>query len=67
MRTAKISGPVNSSSVIEMCEARYIWKEVNYSLFLYDRQEDVYIPEQVYWELVSGLQNTAHSQPSGGA
>lgn len=37
-----------------LCEPRYVWREVNYCMFLYDRLEDVYIPEQVYWELKSG-------------
>jgi len=44
----------DSLELIQMCEPRYVWKEVNYSLFLYDRLEDIYIPEQVYWQLVSG-------------
>jgi|GEM_PF-5160592 len=39
------------------CEPRYVWREVNYCMFLYDRLEDVYIPEQVYWDLKSGQGN----------
>ncbi len=34
-------------------EPRYIWKEVNYEWFLYDTQEDLHMPEQIYWQLLS--------------
>jgi hypothetical protein len=33
--------------------SRYILKQVNYSLFLYDRQEDLYIPAEVIPELIA--------------
>ncbi len=31
---------------------RYVWRRVNYSRFLYDRLEDVHIPEQVFLSFI---------------
>ncbi len=31
---------------------RYTWQEVNFELFVYDCEEQIYIPEQVYWSLI---------------
>jgi hypothetical protein len=32
---------------------RYEWREINWTLFLYDKQEDFHIPEVVYMNLLS--------------
>jgi hypothetical protein len=32
--------------------SRYTWQEVNFELFVYDCEEQIYIPEQVYWSLI---------------
>ncbi len=41
-------------SVLQDCTSRYILRQVNYCLFLYDTQEDIYIPAQVISDLFSG-------------
>lgn len=33
-------------------ESRYVWKEVNFEFLVYDRIENIYIPEQVYWSII---------------
>lgn len=37
------------------CNSRYILRQVNYSLFLYDRLEDIYIPVEVIPDIISGV------------
>ncbi len=44
-------------SGIGLCPAagfhkRYVWRRVNFSRFLYDRLEDIHIPEQVYFSSI---------------
>jgi len=34
--------------------SRHEWRTVNFSRFLYDKVEDIYIPEEVCRELVQG-------------
>ena len=33
--------------ILQNCNSRYILRQVNYSLFLYDKQDDIYIPVEV--------------------
>ena len=47
-------------SGIGLCSAagfnrRYVWKRVNFTRFLYDRLEDIHIPEQVYQSFIQDL------------
>ena len=39
--------------VLQDYNSRYILKQVNYSLFLYDRLDDIYIPAEVVPELIA--------------
>ncbi|MFB3925620.1 MAG: hypothetical protein ACE14T_06160 [Syntrophales bacterium] len=43
-------GPLNGTG-FNGDALRYRWKKVNFSRFLYDSQEDIYIPEEVFLEL----------------
>ncbi len=38
---------------LQFDEDRYEWRTVNWSRFLYDKQENVYIPEDVFLEILS--------------
>lgn len=41
------------SASLEPDKSRYEWREVNWSRFLYDKKENLYIPEQVYIDILS--------------
>lgn len=41
-------------SILQNCNSRYILRQVNYSLFLYDKQDDIYLPVEVVEQLLSG-------------
>lgn len=38
---------------LELDKSRYEWREINWSRFLYDKKEKLYIPEQVYIDILS--------------
>jgi len=42
-----------SEGLYQLCSPRYVWREVNYTLFLYDTLEDIYLPAQAFWEMMS--------------
>lgn len=45
---------IESAMALPCCVPRYVWREVNYCMFLYDRLEDIYLPEQAYQDILSG-------------
>lgn len=45
--------------ILQDYNSRYILKQVNYGLFLYDRLEDVYIPAEVVPELIAAQNQSA--------
>ncbi|MFB3926068.1 MAG: hypothetical protein ACE14T_08435 [Syntrophales bacterium] len=48
----------NSKEIVlslELDSQRYEWREVNWESFLYDKLEDIYLPEAVYLDLLSSL------------
>lgn len=47
---------------VELDPARYEWREVNCMNFLYDRREDIHIPEEVYFDLLAGALGKATSE-----
>ncbi len=40
--------------ILQNCNSRYILRQVNYSLFLYDKLDDIYIPVEVVEQILSG-------------
>ena len=46
-----IQTKVTGSVSFQACVPRYVLKVVNYTPFIYDRQDDVYIPAQVFSEI----------------
>jgi len=43
----KVTGP----KFLQTCAPRYVLRLVGYGLFMYDTQEDIYIPAEVYSEI----------------
>lgn len=55
IRKLTTQGPncLELSVLLEFDKGRYEWREVNWSRFLYDKKERIYIPEQVYLDILS--------------
>lgn len=44
---------IDFSVSLKFDQNRYEWRVVNWTRFLYDKHDDVYIPESVFLEMIS--------------
>jgi hypothetical protein len=47
---------------VELDPVRYEWRQINCMNFLYDRRDDLHIPEEVYLDLLAGALGKATSE-----